>query len=137
MTIETKNIIKQTCLTYGIEPEKINQRCRNKKFIECKRQIAYRLRKILNMYYKDIGIILGIEYQTVKHHIELVEQNTKIRQIARKRIQNRQKQEKKETEKNISKNKKMIEEILYMFPQKDKKWAIKVLIDAINWNPKV
>ncbi len=132
---ETKNIIKQTCLTYGIEPEKINQRCRNKKFIECKRQIAYQLRKQLNMPYNNICKILNIKYHTVKYHIFNVEQQIKTQRIKQKIIQIKKEQIKRTMQKNN--NEKMIQEILEMFPERDKNWAIKVLTDAINWNPNV
>ena len=133
MTKEAQNIIKLICLKYNIDPEKIKQQSRKIQMVACKREIAYQLRTQLNMCYNDIEEILNIKPSTTRYHIYVTTQ-----QIKQKIIQNQREQEKRQT-KMIAKNtdKKMICEILNMFPEQDKKWAKKILIEAINWNPKV
>ncbi len=138
MTKEAQNIIKLICLKYNIDPEKIKQQSRKIQMVACKREIAYQLRTQLNMCYNDIEEILNIKPSTTRYHISVTTQYIKQQQIKQKRIQNREEQEKRQT-KMIAKNtdKKMICEILDMFPEQDKKWGKKLLIEAINWYPKV
>lgn len=139
MTKEAQNIIKLICLKYNIDPEKIKQQSRKIQMVACKREIAYQLRTQLNMCYNDIEEILNIKPSTTRYHIYVTTQYIKQQQqIKQKRIQNQREQEKRQT-KMIAKNtdKKMISEILDMFPEQDKKWGKKLLIEAINWNPKV
>jgi chromosomal replication initiation ATPase DnaA len=74
--IESRNfIIESVAKEYSLTPKQMFKKCRERKFIECRKLVCYLLTKYTGLSLDNIGNIIGKDHSTVFHSKQWVIEN--------------------------------------------------------------